>query len=239
MASWEKWLWGGLGWAWGGPIGGILGFALGSMAKRDEMTVRPRGSARTRPGDFGITLMVLFAAVMRADDRLLKSELSFVKTFFVKSFGARYAQERMSLFKDILKQDYPLKDVCSQVRRNMDHPARLELIHLLFGLAQADHQISPAEVNVISTMSGYLGISLQDFESIKAMFVKDTSSAFKILEIDASADDSQVKKAYRHMANKYHPDKVAHLGTEFQDVAEEKFKAINEAYQQIRKERGL
>lgn len=239
MANWEKWLFGGLGWAWGGPIGGILGYALGSMSMREESTLRRRGSARTRPGDFGITLMVLFAAVMRADDRLLKSELTFVKKFFVKSFGARYAQERMILFKDILKQDYPLKDVCGQVRRNMDHPARLELLHLLFGLAQADHQILSSEVNVISTISGYLGISLQDFESIKAMFVKDTSSAYKILEIDTSADDSQVRKAFRHMANKYHPDKVAHLGAEFQDVAEEKFKAINEAYQQIRKDRGL
>ncbi len=241
MPGWEKWLWGGLGWALGGPIGGILGFALGSMANRPSSGA-VAGQAeypRTRPGDFGVSLMVLLAAVMRADERLLKSELTYVKQFFVQTFGEDFAQERMILFRDILEQDYRLRDVCRQIKRNMDHPARLEMIHLLFGLARADGQIDATETTIIGRIADYLGISKGDLNSIQAMFVRDSRSAYRILEVDPQADEETIKKAYRRMANRYHPDKVNHLGPEFLPLAEEKFKAINEAYQKIRAERGI
>jgi len=182
---------------------------------------------------------VLFAAVMRADEPLLKTELNYIKQFFIRNFGEAYAQERMVLFKDILEQDYPLHDVCGQIRRNMDYPSRLELIHLLFGLANADGQVHKAESHVIGEIGGYLGLSRADYQSIKAMFVKDTTSAYRILEIETDADEEGIKKAYRQMANKYHPDKLNHLGEDFVKVAEDKFKAINEAYQQIKQERGF
>ncbi len=240
MNGWGKWLWGGLGWALGGPIGGILGFTLGSMAERQSGTGSraEREYPRTRPGDFGVSLLVLLAAVMRADRRLLKSELTFVKQFFVETFGEQFAQERMTLFQDILEQDYPLGDVCRQIKRNMDHPSRLELLHLLYGLAHADGQLDDTEIEVIRKIAGYLGISDRDLDSIKAMFIVDNQSAYRILEVDPQADDATVKKAYRRMANRYHPDKVSHLGPEFLAVAEKKFKSINQAYQQIKEERG-
>ncbi len=240
MPGWEKWLWGGLGWAFGGPIGAILGFTLGSMRDQRVGSAAHRQDAypRTRPGDFGVSLLVLFAAVMRADKKLLKSELDFVKDFFVRTFGEQFANERMILFKDILEQDYPLRDVCRQIRRNMDHPSRLELVHLLFGLAQADGQIDATEKKIIAQISGYLGISTADYESIMAMFVKDAAAPYHVLEVDRNADVDTVKKAYRRMANRYHPDKVSHLGDEFRQVAEEKFKAINAAYQEIKDNRG-
>ncbi len=241
MAGWEKWLWGGLGWAMLGPIGGILGFAMGAIRDQASDEAYGRGKEtypRTRPGDFGVSLLVLFAAVIRADEELGKSELNFVKDFFIRNFGEAYARERMTLFKDILEQNYPLRDVCRQIRRHMDHPSRLELIHLLFGLAQADSRVHKAESLVIGQIGGYLGISRADYQSIKAMFVKDTTSAYRILEIEPGADEETVKKAYRRMANRYHPDKVNHLGEDFLKVAEGKFKAINEAYQEIQQERG-
>ena len=121
----------------------------------------------------------------------------------------------------------------------MDHPSRLQMIHVLFGLSQADGYVHPLEVKIIHDISGHLGISSKDFESIQAMFYKDTTSAYKILEIGTEASDIEVKKAYRKMAAKFHPDKVHHLGEEFQKMAEEKFKTLNDAYTQIKKERSL
>jgi len=162
-----------------------------------------------------------------------------VKKFFVNQFGKTHVQERMQLFKEILKQDYSTSQVCTQIKSNMDHATRLQLLHILFGLSQADGHVHPDEVKVIGTMSRYLGISQKDFESIQAMFYKSTNNAYKILEISANASDDEVKKAYRKMAVKYHPDKVQHLGNDFQKMAEDKFKTLNEAYQQIKKERGL
>ena len=78
-SGYGKWIGGGLGWAFGGPIGGILGFMFGSMV--DGMN---RGTAEytgTRTGDFSVSLMVLAAAVMKADGKVVKSELDYVKNF--------------------------------------------------------------------------------------------------------------------------------------------------------------
>jgi DnaJ like chaperone protein len=141
--------------------------------------------------------------------------------------------------KDILDQDYPLKDVCRQIQRSMDHPSRLQLIHVLFGLSAADGHIHPDEVKIIITISNYLNINQNDFESIKAMFSSDKEAPYKILEINSDSTNEELKKAFRKMANKYHPDKVAHLGVEMQRLAEEKFKSVNDAYQKIKQERGL
>ena len=226
MPGWEKWLWGGLGWAMGGPIGGILGFVIGSMSDPGKRSASgSQGSFnRTAPGDFGVSMMVLLAAVMRADEKLLKSELDYVKEFFNTTFGPQYTRERMLLFKDLLKQDFNLQDVARQIRNNMDQAARLQLLHLLFGLAHADGELALSELEIISEISGYLGITIDDYESIRAMFIKSADSAYKILEIEPDADLESVKKAYRRMANKYHPDKVSHLGSEFTNIAEEKLK---------------
>jgi DnaJ like chaperone protein len=59
------------------------------------------------------------------------------------------------------------------------------------------------------------------------------------LEIDSSATDDEVKKAYRKQAMKHHPDKVSHLGEEIRKAAEEKFQKLNEAYERIKSARGI
>jgi len=243
MFGWTKWLWGGLGWAMFGPIGGIMGYALGSMSENtrgfNSSYQSYSDGGHTQAGDFGAAMLILFAAVMKADNELKKTELEFVKEFFVQQFGIQYAQNRMRLFKEILKQELPLRDVCFQIKKYMDHPSRLQMVHILFGLSQADGHVHPLEVKVIHTISNYLGISEKDFTSIQAMFYKDSAAAYKILEISKNDTDAEVKKAYRKMAAKFHPDKVHHLGLEFQKLAEEKFKKLNDAHNQIKKERGL
>ena len=168
-----------------------------------------------------------------------KSELDYVKHFLKQQFGVRQAGELMMVFKEILGQDYPLRDVCRQIQRSMDHPSRLELIHILYGLSASDGDVHEKEIHVIQTIANYLNINNNDYESIKAIFAKDSEAPYRVLEIDRSASGDEIKKAYRKMANKYHPDKVAHLGKEMQDLAEEKFKAVNDAYQNIKKERGI
>jgi DnaJ like chaperone protein len=121
----------------------------------------------------------------------------------------------------------------------MDYSSRLQLVHLLFNISVSDATVHAAELEAIEKMSGYLGINFSDFTSIKNMFVPETDSAYKILEIESTATDEEVKKAYRKMALKYHPDKVSHLGEEFRKTAEEKFKKVNEAYERIKKERNI
>jgi DnaJ like chaperone protein len=248
MKKYARWIGGGLGWAFGGPVGAILGFALGSMIDSSSGIVTQEGgrsSGRrssygyTTANDFVVSLLVLTAAVMKADGKVLKSELDYVKNFLERQFGKGKAQDQILLLRDILNQPLDVRAVCLQIKQNMQHPLRLQLLHYIFGLATADGSLDISEVKVIENIASYLGISQKDYESIRAMFGHDTESAYKILEIDENADEGTVKKAYRKMAVKYHPDKVSHLGAEFQTAAKEKFQKVQEAYESIKKQRNF
>jgi DnaJ like chaperone protein len=238
MGIFGKWLGGGLGFVMGGPIGGLLGFLVGSVID-SQTSVTTTTTSRTTQGDFGMSLLVLVAAVMKADGKVVKSELDYVKQFFVRQFGQESAKQALLMLKDILKQEIPVRDVSIQISRNMDYSSRLQLLHLLFNVSLADTIIDPSELQIIEKISGYLGVATADFLSIKNMFIPETGSSYIILEIDPSSSNDEVKKAYRRMAMKYHPDKVSHLGEEYRKTAEEKFKKVNEAYEKIKKERNM
>jgi len=232
-----KWIGGGLGWAFGGPIGAILGFALGSVFEgMDSGKYAHRGTPR---GDFAMSLLVLSAAVMKADQKVLRSELDYVRNFFTSQFGESEGGKMIVMLKEILKQEINISDVGTQVGNYMDYSSRLQLLHYLFGIAAADGRYHPEEVSVIREISQNMGISSSDFQSVHAMFVKDPGWAYNVLEITREASDSEVKKAYREMAKKHHPDKVSHLGEDIKKAATEKFQKINAAYEEIRKQRNL
>ena len=239
MGKYGKWIGGGLGWALGGPIGGVLGFVVGSMFDNRDGAPVERVFTGTTHGDFTMSLLVLVAAVMKADGRVMKSELEYVRSYFSQSFGPAASQEAMLYLRDLLNQQIPLRDVSLQIRRRLDIASRRQLLHFLFGVSEADGRVHPEEVRVIEEISGYLGITTADMESIRNMFYEDVDSAYRILGIDKSASDDEVKKSYRRMANKYHPDKVSYLGEDIRKAAGEKFRKVKDAYDKIKKERGM
>ena len=250
MAKFGKWIGAGLGWTLlGGPIGAVIGLGLGWLydsatdaAKRGVFSETGTGSAgyhSTTVGDFAATLLVLIAAVMKADGSVKRSELDHVKAYLVRQFGVESANEALRMLRDILKQPIPVQDVCHQIKYRIDYPSRLQLLHILYGIANADGHVHASEIKVIEQIAYYMGINSRDSSSIKNMFVKSTHSAYTILGVTSDATNEEIKKAYRKLAVKYHPDKVSYLGEEFRNTAEEKFQKINEAYELIKKERGI
>jgi DnaJ like chaperone protein len=256
--SFSKWIGASIGWSFGGPIGAIIGLALGGMVdamakgngnpllgerqtgrRQTRYRTRPRQRPQTQSGDFEVSLLVLASIIIKADDHQDQRELDFVRKQFTSMYGKERANHAFKLFKNISKQNISTRQVCNQIRQMMDHPSRLQLLHFLFGIARADTHVTESEISQIYTISGYLGISSKDFESIKAMFFTSTENAYKILEIEQSATVEEIKKAYRKMAKKYHPDRVIHLGKEHQAGAEAKFRQVQEAYEQLQKEKGF
>jgi len=242
MAKFAKWILGGLGWAIMPPLGGIFGFIIGSLID-DPDVIKGQKSIQsgqsTTQGGYVMSLLVLVAAVMKADGKVLKSELDYTRQFFVRSFGTEAAGDALKMLRDLLKQDIPVTEVCMQIRLNMDQPSRLQLLHFLFGIASADGHVDASEHQLIAHIAQQLGISEKDYQSIESMFVANTDAAYKILEADPASTDDEMKKAYRTMAVKYHPDKVHYLGEEIQKAADEKFQKVNEAWETIKKQRGI
>ena len=255
-----KWIGATLGWSFGGPIGAIIGLALGSVVdsmssgkngpfinqgqpqqgRRTTYTTHTQQRTQTQSGDFEVSLLILASIVIKADGKQDQRELDFVRQQFVNMYGKERANQSFALFKNINKQNnISTRQVCLQIKQMMDHPSRLQLMHFLFGIAKADGVVTESEVKQIYTIAGYLGISSRDYESIKAMFYNSSENAYTVLEITKSASVDDIKKAYRTMVKKYHPDKVLHLGKEHQQGAEEKFRQVQAAYEQIQKERGF
>ncbi|HYX09559.1 MAG TPA: TerB family tellurite resistance protein [Bacteroidales bacterium] len=238
MAKFGKWIAGGLGWAFMGPVGGIIGFIVGSVI--DEIPGNSlQQTGQTTSGDFAVSLLVLVAALMKADGRVMRSELNWVKNYLEQTFGRASAAEAIQLLQKLLKQEIPVDDVALQMRQRMDYASRLQLLHFLYGIANADKELHPDEIRLINHIADMLGISADDKQSVNAMFYDDVEAAYKVLNISPSATDDEVKKAYRKMAVKNHPDKVGYLGDDIKKAAENKFQQLNAAYEKIKKKRGI
>ena len=243
MGSFGKWIGGGLGWAFGGPIGALIGFAVGSIFDGSNVTVSNNtlGPNRTAEGDFKMSLLVLMACIMKADGKIMKAELAVAKRFLVANFGEQGALEALQILKNLLEQPIDETQVAMQVNQYMNYSSKLELLHLLFDIAYADEEIHPTELAAIKRIADIFRIDRLDFESLKAPYMKqvDRDWAYKALEIEPTATDDEIKKAYRKMAKKYHPDLVNELGEDVKKSATEKFRSINEAYESLKKQRGI
>lgn len=249
MGKFAKWLGAGAGFTMGGPIGAIIGFVVGSFidgvsvedlkAEQREYQQNTGNRSQAQSGDFEISLLVLASIVIKADGRIDQRELDFVRQYFVSLYGKTRANNAFKLFKGIVKKDVSARQVCIQIREYMSHSSRLQLLHFLFGIAQADGHVAPIEEETIHKISYYLYISDRDFASIRAMFEQKSESAYEILEIERTASDSEIKHAYRKMVKKYHPDKLVGLGEEHVKMGKQKFQKVQEAYEKIKNERGF
>ena len=245
-----KWIGGFLGWVVLGPLGALIGFMLGSAydgyiersgQKTDGDTTRRRitYSATEQRNSFLVSLLVLSAAVIKADGKTLQSELDYVKDFVRRNFGEDAVPEAMRMLEQLTRQEVNIYSVGPQIAQYMNYSQRLQLFHYLVQIAMADGHFDKKEKGVLEAIGATIGLGQADYESVIAMFYKETNAAYTVLEISASATDDEVRAAYRKMAMKNHPDKVATLGPDVQKAAAEKFRQVQEAYETIKRERGM
>jgi DnaJ like chaperone protein len=240
-----KWLAGALGWALFGPLGGLIGYLHGSGMEGGSHVGYSSGreggfSAQEQRNSFLISILVLSAAVMKADEKVMKSELDYVKNFIRRSFGEAALQDSLKILKAALEKPLDLPEVCAQIKLYVTAEQKLQLLHYLVGIAKADGIVSDIELKAIRDIASYLGVSKAECDSILSMFEGESiENAYKILELEPTATDEEVKKAYKKLALKHHPDRVATLGEDVKKASEEKFKSIVAAYEKIKKERNI
>ena len=232
---------------------GIIGFLLGSLIDFFSQN-KSGGSERQNPEtsgfdyyrervtrfDFPTMLMALSAVVMKADGSVKRAELDYVKGFFTAQFGNQFTREHLQVLKHFLDNgQIPISDICNDIRNRISVDGRIQMVHYLFQVAKADGHVDDSEMKIIEQLANKLGIPAMEFDSVKNMFYRSADSDYKILGIEATASDEDVKRAYRKMAIAFHPDKVAQMGEEYQKGAKEKFQQIQDAYENIKKKRGI
>jgi DnaJ like chaperone protein len=242
--------WGFLGSFFFGPVGTLVCAALGyatGQAKDEALRRQTAGTRRQRPhrsatpDDFTLSYLVLVAAVMKADGRVTRAELDTFKAHLRQTLPPDRATDALHALRDLLSRDIPVLQVCEILRRNMNVSQRRTLLYLLFSIAAADDRIIPAESEILRSIATQLDLSPDDLASIAARFSSTPSpdDDYRILGVSPDASDDEVRRAYRRMAMKHHPDKVAHLGPSYQQAANGKFRQINAAYDRIKRARGL
>ncbi|MDA9261890.1 TerB family tellurite resistance protein [Flavobacteriales bacterium] len=238
----------------GNYLGLLVGYVIGSTFDKSN-----KSQKRIDPNfDFGKYLMMLSSIVMKTDGVTMKSELNFVKQFFVSQFGEQKSAIYLQNLKLYLSQDISLEKVSKIIDNNINKSSKVQLLHYLIGIAVADGEMSNSEMQTLRRIAQSLSVNQMTFNSILAMFNfrnesggynQKTNSlnqdgislenAYKVLGIDDSASEAEVKKAYRKLAIKYHPDKVAQLGEEFQKGAKEKFQKVQDSYEKVKVAKGI
>lgn len=238
-----KWITAFLGYSFFRFPGALLGFFIGGIVERFFYSSGSWSQQRVqtnRPAAFQLNLLALAATVIKADGAVKKQELQFVRIFFITNYGPQNANSIFERFNaEVKKEKQNIPELTRIFNQSTLYETRLQILHFLFGVANADGSISQPELSKVEQIAAALGIRPHDLESIKAMFIKATDSAYKILDIPQTATNEEVKKAYRAMAKKYHPDKLQSKDPALVKGAQEKFQKVQEAYEAIQKERGI
>ena len=227
-----------------GYIGAVFGFLIGmylEFANRptDQDSKKEYSTSNQEAiSDFSHHLLVLIAATMNADGSAMKSELDLVKRMLVRTYGEHKASHLLIVLREMLKQPQDVTQVCRHIRARMAYSQRLELLHILFRISRADAEINPSELQLLHYIATQMAITTPDFLSLRAMFVSSPDSDFKILDVSPNAGEDEVKKAYRKMALRFHPDRLLGLADNEKKAAEEKFIAVQKAYENIKKRKG-
>ena len=226
----------------GSGSGGYTGWPGGYQQQTGtyRQSTGGRYTADEQRNSFFVSLLVLSSAVIKADGQVSQSELNCVREFIRRNFGDSVVEEAMRMLDSFNRQQVNIYSVGDQIASNMNYSQRLQLFHYLVQIATSDGNFSKSEKSVLEAIGAVIRLNNSDINSVIAMFYKENDeSAYAVLGISPSATDDEVKSAYRKMAMKNHPDKVSTLGPEVQKAAEEKFRQIQDAYETIKRQRGM
>ena len=261
-----KWIGGILGFMSGGPLGALAGIVLGGLfdnmldgvnTPETQGTFDGYSGYQTRSyeqqvqgqrNSFLFSMLVLASYIIKADGKVMHSEMELVRNMLRQNFGDVASQQGDEILRRLFDEqkrvgEHQFKttvaDCCRQIAMNMDYSQRLQLLNFLVMISQADGRVDPSEVIAMKECAQWMQMSADEIDSMLGMGKDDLESAYKVLGVSPDATDAEVKRAYRNLALNHHPDKVAALGEDIRKAAEKKFQEINDAKERIWKARGL
>lgn len=270
-----KWIGGILGFMSGGALGALAGVAIGALfdygmkaVNKDGEPENGYGSTSSGRQSFGsgsreqryyegqrnsflFSLLVLASYIIKADGKVMHSEMEFVRNFLRTNFGEVAVEQGNSILLRLFDEQKRLnatnpyafrnmiRQSCEQIAMNLDYAQRLQLLNFLVMIARADGSLPNEEIVALRECVQYMRMDMADLDSMLNLQKDTLDDAYAVLGISPDATDDEVRKAYRNLALKHHPDRVATLGEDIRRAAEKKFQEINEAKEKIYKARGM
>ena len=265
-----KWIGGIMGFVTMGPLGALAGYALGSMfdgvgsldeagnghfggnaSSNGSFGASPQDSSMGQRNSFLFSLLVMASYIIRADGKVMHSEMEYVRNFLRVNFGEQAVSEGQDILMNLFEQrkqmdrnnpmafKNTIRECGVQISQNMSYEERLQLLSFLANIAKSDGNVCSAEIEALKEVAVSMGLSLNEVDSMLNLGGDSLDEAYKVLEVEPSATDAEVRNAYRKLALKHHPDRVATLGEDIRKAAEEKFQQINNAKERVYKARGM
>ena len=256
-----KWIGGIIGFMAGGPLGALAGYALGSLMDLGGNTTSytaTYGNGQTtedvfagQRNSFLFSMLVMASYIIRADGRIMHSEMEYVRQFLRMNFGEEAVIQGEQILLNLFEQRKQMErqnpmafkntihECGAQIAANLPYEQRLQLLDFLVNIAKSDGSVCSEEIAALKEVAQCMELSPKEVESMLNLSGNSLEEAYKVLEIDPSATNEEVRTAYRRLALKHHPDRVATLGEDVKKAAEEKFQQINNAKERIYKARGI
>ncbi len=254
---------GACGFLLGGPLGAIFGASVGHQF---DTGVEAMASDQFNPGDQQRVQMAFFTAtfsvmghVAKADGRVSPEEIGLAKRVMDDmQLSPELRDAAIQLFQQGKQSDFPLLAVLQQFRSECHRRTNLVrmFVEIQIQAALADGVYDAKEEKLLLEICAALGVSRFEYQVIKGQVqaqqrfhqnsrvtsnASSKEDAYAVLGITASADDAEVKKAYRRLMSQHHPDKLVAKGLpeEMMEIAKQKTQQIRKAYETIREARDF
>lgn len=254
LISYIKWVLMIIGATRGNVAGAVIGFTVGYFLEdylKNNLTIETKklfNETQYKYTPYQESLLALISEVVKADGYIHKEEIYFIKNFLLKQFGSIYSNKMLKSLKLNIDKQFNVEAICLDLKQSLKHSNKIQLLTFLYGIIVQNKIISKNEVFLIERIAKIIGLSLIDYQNIVSRFHNQNKqrkrpaaskkfgySAYKVLGVTSAATNIEVKKAYRKMVLKYHPDK-----TDLDEsIANEKFSEISKAYHIIKQERNI
>lgn len=253
MGWFGKVIGGAIGFALGGPLGAVAGAVFGHSFDYDVKETSDRFSEeRNRLSKNEQTQMTFFVAAFsmlakmaKADGTICDSEMDAVDRFMRKDLQLNSESRKvaMSIFKTAADSPETFEGFAGQFYEQFKSQARfLEImLDVLLRVSAADGTVTDEEESLLLSAVHIFHYRTEEYLKLKSRYIDKSDAFYAILGCDRLDTDEFVKSQYRKLVSEYHPDKIASKGLpeEFSKFAADKFREIQEAYDMVKKERGM